>query len=250
MSISHPIPPTPPHHHPDLRIIDLGRLSYAAAFDLQLMHHAEVLEAREAGVPEIGRLLLVEHDPPVITISRRPGARDNLRASESFLASRGITLAETDRGGDITYHGPGQLVIYPIIDLNLLKLGLHGYMRLLEEAVITCCAAFGLPCSREHGATGVWTDGPRASAPDQQPRKIAAMGVRVRRWVTMHGLALNISTNLTHFAHIIPCGLVGREVTSLERELGPKCPTMVEVKRVLSNELSAALRAERAKWPG
>jgi len=241
--ISHPLPPDPQHPHPDLRIIDLGRLPYAAAYDLQLMHHAEVLAAREGGLPEIGRLLLVEHDPPVITISRRPGARDNLRASEEFLAGRGITIAETDRGGDITYHGPGQLVIYPIVDLNLLKLGLHTYMRLLEEAVITCCAAYGLPCSRESGATGVWTDGPNASSPEQ-PRKIAAMGVRVRRWVTMHGLALNITTNLTHFDLIIPCGLVGREVTSLERELGPNCPTMVEVKRMLSKELTAALRAE------
>lgn len=234
-------------------------MPYAEAYAAQLAAHAEVLAARDAGRPEIGRLLMVEHDPPVITISRRPEARAHLLASEAQLERTGVTIAETDRGGDITYHGPGQLVVYPIIDLNHLKLGLHNYMRLLEAAVIDTCATFGITAERDASATGVWVPGetpprmnadqrrsvqasasdPRPSVPnDRQSAKICAMGVRVRRWVTLHGLALNVTTNLDHFNLIVPCGLAGRPVTSLERELGPRCPSMDQVKRTLTTALS------------
>ncbi|MCC6322380.1 MAG: lipoyl(octanoyl) transferase LipB [Phycisphaerales bacterium] len=218
--------------------IDLGRTSYAAAYERQLAHHAEVLAARDSGRPEIGRILLVEHHPPVITISRRAGASAHLLAPPEELARRGVTLAETDRGGDITYHGPGQLVVYPILDLNLVRLGLHDYMRLLEQAVIDCCERIGIATHRDPAATGVWVNG-------DPPAKIAAMGVRVRKWVTMHGLALNVSPDLSHFALIVPCGLVGRTVTSIEREIGPTHPAMPEVKRELVAALTAQITAAR-----
>lgn len=212
-------------------------MSYEAAYAVQTEHHAEVLAARESGAPMIGRVLLVEHDPPVITISRRPEARSHLIAGDGMLRAAGVTLAETDRGGDITYHGPGQLVAYPIVDLNHVNLGLHGYMRLLEGAVIECCAAFGVPAERDSAATGVWV--PRPGSPDgvRAAAKVCAMGVRVRRWVSLHGLALNVTTNLDHFGLIVPCGLAGRAVTSLQRELGPACPAMDTVKSALGASL-------------
>lgn len=229
----------------NLDVIDLGRMPYAEAFDLQLAHHAEILESRESPAPILGRLLLVEHDPPVITISRRADARSHLLASESLLARHGVTIAETDRGGDITYHGPGQLVVYPILDLNAFRLGLHDYMRLLEQAVIDTLALDNIPAERDATATGVWVTSPAFPA----PRKIAAMGVRVRRWVSMHGLALNITTNLEHFGLIVPCGLAGRSVTSLQQEFADRArapdalPLMPEMKTRLTRALTSLLAA-------
>jgi lipoyl(octanoyl) transferase len=219
-----------------LPVVDLGRMPYAKAFDAQQAHHAEVLAARDTPSPIPGRLLLVEHDP-VITITRRPGASDHLLADPARLAALGIAVAPTDRGGDITYHGPGQVVVYPIVDLNALGFRLHDYMRALEAAVIDTVAAYGLAAVREPGATGVWT----RPAPDAPPAKIAAMGVRVRRWVTLHGLALNVTTDLSHFDTIVPCGLAGRAVTSLARELGDACPPIARVKADLARTLSDKL---------
>jgi lipoyl(octanoyl) transferase len=205
-------------------ITDLGRLAYEPAFAAQQVAHARVLDARERGAAAIGELLLVEHDP-VVTISNRVGAEANLLATPALLERHGVGVARTDRGGDITYHGPGQLVAYPILDLNVLNLGLHEYMRLLEESVIRTCAHFGVATMRDPTATGVWT------VRDGMPlAKIAAMGVRVRRWVSMHGLALNVATNLEHFNLIVPCGLVGRPVTSLQRELGGGAPTFIQAR--------------------
>ena len=225
-------------------MIGLGRVAYATAFVVQCEHHARVVAAREAGSPVVGVVLLVEHDPPVITVSRRPEARGHLLASAEALRRDGIEVCETDRGGDITYHGPGQLVAYPIFDLNTLGMNLHAYMRFLEQAVIDTCAAFGVATMRDPSATGVWTIDPSG----QPAAKIAALGVRVRRWVTMHGLALNVTTNLAHFDHIVPCGLAGREVTSLRRELGDKCPSIEGVKMGLTARLrsSAAESAARS----
>jgi len=226
---------------------DLGRVAYGPAFAEQSRRVDALIAAREApdpGVPELGWLLLVEHDP-VITVSRRPTAASNLIAGPAQLAAAGVEVCETDRGGDITYHGPGQLVVYPILDLNRLNLGLHAYMRLLEDAVIGTIARFGLAGEREPGATGVWVRG----AADEPAAKIAAMGVRVRRWVSMHGLALNVTTDLSHFGLIVPCGLVGRRVTSLRELLGAACPGMPDVKGALAEELSARIlaAAEAAK---
>jgi lipoyl(octanoyl) transferase len=276
----------------ELRVIDLGRMAYEPAYQLQREHLEEVLASRGAGRPEVGRLLLVEHDP-VITISKRPTAAGHLVATEEVLLREGVAVARTDRGGDITYHGPGQLVAYPILDLNHLNLRLHEYMRLLEEVVIQTCARFGVRARRDEGATGVWVDldgatgragsgGGSATAPVDEPEdgptsgaggrvhrpskatvggtmgdsaggaKICAMGVRLRKWVSMHGLALNVRTNLDHFQLIVPCGLIGRPVTSLEHLLGDRCPPMDEVKRELAARLAGALaerRTERLKPP-
>jgi lipoyl(octanoyl) transferase len=211
-----------------LPLIELGRLAYEPAYQAQVSYLDQVLAARNGGSPIPGFLLFVEHDP-VITISRRAGAAKHLIATPQLLAQRGVSVAETDRGGDITYHGPGQLVAYPILDLNALNLGLHAYMRLLEQAVIDTCAAFGVSTHRDPAATGVWTD--------KGDAKIAAMGVRVRRWISLHGLALNVTTNLPNFQLIVPCGL-DRPVTSLQQELGAACPTMDRARATLQGSLT------------
>jgi lipoyl(octanoyl) transferase len=223
-----------------LPVLDLGRLDYARAFARQTAELERVIASRDTPAPCAGVILLVEHDPPVITISNRPAARQHLIATDQQLAAAGVTVAPTDRGGDITYHGPGQLVLYPILDLNAFRLGLHDYMRLLEDAVIDTCAAFGLHATRDAGATGVWIP-PRDASAAMGAAKVCAMGVRVRRWVSMHGLAINVTTNLAHFDLIVPCGLAGRAVTSLQRELGERCPSMTEVKRVLGAALRSRL---------
>lgn len=200
-------------------------MSYSVAYAEQLVVLERVLAAREAG-GTIGEILLVEHDP-VITVTRKAGAAEHVTAPKELLARMGIEVVETDRGGDVTYHGPGQLVVYPIVDLNLLNLGLHEYMRLLEETVIRYCARHGIHGVREPGATGVWVDSPVHG----QMAKIAAMGVRVRRWITMHGLSLNVSPDLRHFSCIVPCGLVGRPVTSMREQLGEKLPPIEHAAR-------------------
>jgi lipoate-protein ligase B len=232
----------------ELPLVDLGKSAYEPAYQAQVSYLERVLAARNAGAPVPGFLLFVEHDP-VITISRRAGAANHLLATPDLLAQHGVSVAETDRGGDITYHGPGQLVAYPVLDLNALNLGLHAYMRLLEQAVIDACASFGVPTHRDPTATGVWTDTGNA--------KIAAMGVRVRRWISLHGLALNVSTNLSHFSLIVPCGLT-RPITSLAKELGEAGPTMAQVKTVLQGSLtrliedawnSAATKREQSSPP-
>jgi len=216
-----------------LRIEDLGRMPYAEAYERQCATRDEMLAGREAEGAPAGVLLLVEHDPPVITISKRPNAKQHLLAGDERLAELGVTVAETDRGGDITYHGPGQLVAYPIVDLNRLGLNLHAYMRMLEGVVIDVCRRFGVEARRDAGATGVWVGDQDAGA-----AKICAIGVRVRRWVTMHGLALNVATDLSHFGLIVPCGLQGRPVTSFAKELGDDAPTMDEVKQALAERFA------------
>lgn len=178
----------------------------------------------------------LEHHPPVITVTRRPGVRANLLATPEHLLEHGIELVDTDRGGDITYHGPGQLVAYPILDLNRLGLRIHPYMRLLEDVVIETVASFGVEAGREDGATGVWV-----AAGTPEARKIAALGVRLSRWCSMHGLALNVDPDLSHFDLIVPCGLTGRPVTSLRRELGDGCPSLDSVRLALEKAFDAAI---------
>jgi len=225
-----------------LEVIDLGRMRYAEAFDVQRGVHAEVLSWREeegeegwcTGGRPVGKLLLVEHDPPVITVSNRPTALEHLVAGDARLAELGVEVEQTDRGGDITYHGPGQLVAYPIVDLNRLKLRLHAYMRGLEETVIRACARLEVPAMRDADATGVWTVGPGG----KPEAKVCAIGIRVRRWVTTHGLALNVRTDLSHFDLIVPCGLAGRAVTSVAREAG-EGPTVGEAGRIIAQEFEA-----------
>lgn len=222
-----------------IRIVDLGRMPYEAAFAVQRETHERVL----AGGAET--ILLVEHDP-VVTISQRRDCRQNLLLNEKQLASRGIALQPTDRGGDVTYHGPGQLVVYPIVRLADHGLNLGRYMRMLESAVIATLARFDIFGHREAGATGVWVDAATVSGAPDARAKICAMGVRVRRNVTMHGLALNVTTDLEHFNVIVPCGLAGRAVTSLGAMLGDRAPAMEMVKADISEDLLASLRTASA----
>jgi lipoyl(octanoyl) transferase len=181
---------------------DLGRLEYGPAWRLQ----RELVERRKRDeTPD--QLLFVEH-PHVITLGRN-GKPEHLLAGEEHLRRAGVAFHSTDRGGDITYHGPGQLVGYPILDLKGWKRDVAAYLRALEGALIRALEEFGLPAGRVPGMTGVWVEG----------AKVAAIGVHISRWVTSHGFALNISTNLDYFQYIVPCGLY-RPVTSMQRLLG------------------------------
>lgn len=217
-------------------------MAYGAALELQRAHHGEVLAGRADGVAH--RVLLVEH-PPTITVTRRPDAASHVLAGAEALAAAGVERCDTDRGGDVTYHGPGQAVVYPIVDLQRLRLGIHGYIRALEQAAIETCAAWGLRCGREPGATGVWTE----TDAGRPARKVAAIGVRVSRGVTMHGIALNVAPDLSHFGLIVPCGLHGREVTSMLAELGDACPPAPEAGRRLAGEVVRALGAAAVTRP-
>lgn len=182
---------------------DLGRIDYGAAQELQ----AERAAQRKLGaIPD--QLLIVEH-PPVLTMGRN-GHMSNVLASPEVLAAAGITLHHVNRGGDVTYHGPGQIVGYPIVDLREWKRDVVAYVRALEQVMIDTLAECGIAADRNPGKTGVWTGGGEA--------KIAAIGVHISRWVTTHGFALNVDTNLTHYQYIVPCGLT-EPVTSM-RALG------------------------------
>lgn len=225
-----------------LAVRDLGRMGYADALALQRRVHAQVLAGQW---PQT--LLLAEHDP-VITISGRPNAKQHLLADEQHLAQLGIDIQPTDRGGDITYHGPGQLVAYPIIRLAPLGLNVGRYIRWLERVVIDTVAAWGIDAGLDRCATGVWVGGDHtgascSSAAGQQPAKLCAIGVRVQRNVTLHGLALNVTTDLEHFRTIVPCGLVGRQVTSMQQLLGTNTPAMAQVKDRLGMTMRRHLEA-------
>ena len=182
-----------------LEVVQAGLVPYGAALDWQ----RELAAARIAGSLDHDLLLLLEH-PEVITLGRSGGAAHVLHAE-------GIEVVEVERGGDVTFHGPGQLVGYPILDLKAHRQDLHWYLRTLEAALIGALGALGIPAERRDGLTGVWTSG----------RKIASLGVHVKQWVTWHGFALNVSTDLASFARIVPCGIDGVDMTSVERELGP-----------------------------
>lgn len=189
-------------------IVDLGLIGYAEAWSLQKC----VVAARKAkAIQDV--LLLCEH-PHVITLGRN-GKREHLLASVNVLRQKGVQFQETDRGGDITYHGPGQIVGYPILDLGAIRRDVVWYVRMLEEAMIRATGAFGIVARREAGKTGIWVQTPGADA-----EKLAAIGVRISRWVTSHGFAYNVSTDLRHFDLIVPCGIAERKATSLEKLLG------------------------------
>lgn len=204
-------------------LCDIGPISYGEAFALQGRLQREQIEGRLGPV-----LLLVEH-PPVITLGRR-GSSNDVVAPAAVLRARGVTVTETDRGGQVTYHGPGQIVAYPLVRVE--HLGLHEYMRLMEEAVIGTIARWGVEGYRVPGRTGVWVG----------KEKICAMGIRVRRWWTTHGLALNVTTDLNHFGLIIPCGIRDRGVTSMAKLLGEACPSIEQVKVDLAGRLGELLK--------
>ncbi len=187
-----------------LYVTDLGLMPYGEALTLQ----RDVARARIAGGIAEDVLLLVEH-PPVVTLGRT-AKQQHLVASPELLSVRGVELFEVERGGDVTFHGPGQLVGYPIIDLKRHRKDLHWYLRTLEEALIRALGTLGIQAERRAGLTGVWTNG----------RKIASIGVHARDWVTWHGFALNVTTDLSYFGLIVPCGIDGVEMTSVEREAG------------------------------
>ena len=214
-----------------IRVVDLGRVSYERGLAVQ----ARVVEERQHGRIE-DTLLLMEH-PAVLTLGRN-ATRANVLVSEEFLAARGVAVHEIKRGGDVTYHGPGQLVGYPIFDLRGDLPGKRGphlgpvdFVRLLEEALIRSCGEFGVLTQRICRRTGVWTMAGGTVA----ERKIAALGIHVARGVTSHGFALNVTTDLRDFGWIVPCGIADRGMTSLELEADPEAlPTMARAKNMIA----------------
>ena len=186
----------------ELWVVRLGRMGYEEALEYQ----REVARQRITGAIPEDVLILVEH-PPVVTLGRSSKEK-NLISSPAFLASKGVELFEVERGGDVTFHGPGQLVGYPIIDLKRHRQDLHWYLRSVEEALIRTLGEYGIAGERSTGFTGVWTNG----------RKIASIGVHARDWVTWHGFALNVTTDLSYFDFIVPCGISGVEMTSISKQ--------------------------------
>jgi lipoyl(octanoyl) transferase len=214
---------------PEPHIRDLGLTPYRQAWAIQEEEHARVA----AGGAQT--ILLVEH-PPVITFGRRPGQAHHLLASPDELSRRGVEVVESDRGGDVTFHGPGQIVAYPIIRLADHHLSVSAYVHRLEAVVIQTLAEIGISAQLDPAAIGVWTkDGPQLA-------KICAIGVRIRRGVTLHGLALNVETDLDYFNLINPCGL-GRPVTTVQKILAKRAPSLQHIKSLLSKNLIAAFTA-------
>jgi lipoyl(octanoyl) transferase len=193
---------------------DLGRIAYAAALEKQTRAFTTLLNAKMNNQQGQNQLLFCEHEP-VLTLGKS-GKESNLLISEELLSQRGISLYHTNRGGDITYHGPGQITGYPIFDLEYWNVGIKQYIHTLEEIIIRFLSLYGIEGKRLEGATGVWID----TKPASKARKICAIGVKCSRYVTMHGFALNINTNLNYFSLINPCGFTDKGVTSLEKELG------------------------------
>lgn len=222
---------------------DLGLMEYRAAWDYQeqlLRENVGIKSALQPGSTTQHYLLFVEH-PPVYTLGKS-GSEENVLISERERQQRGIGFYKTNRGGDITFHGLEQVVGYPILDLEKFTTDIGKYLRNLEEVIILTMAEYGLSGERSAGETGVWID---ASIPGRE-RKICAMGIRCSRWVTMHGFAFNVNTDLTYFDHIIPCGIQNKQVTSLEKELGYKLD-MQEVKEKLKKNFEKVFDAELAE---
>ena len=216
---------------------DLGLIDYKQCWDFQEELFAEILAVKSSNrkenktVATKNHLIFCEH-PHVYTLGKS-GDEKNLLVNEDYLKSRGATFHKINRGGDITYHGPGQIVGYPILDLDNFFTDIHKYLRFLEEAVILTLKEYGLETERSPGETGVWFDVGTTKA-----RKICALGVKSSRWVTMHGFAFNVNSDLSYFGNIIPCGITDKSVTSLQKELG---------KEVDMNEVRNKLKAHLVK---
>ena len=219
---------------------DLGLIDYAEAWDMQTRLFQATIDRKLANrnLPTEDQqatedhLLFCEH-PHVYTLGKS-GMQSHLLLNEEGLRAKSVQFFPIDRGGDITYHGPGQLVGYPIFDLDQHFTDIHRYLRYLEEAIIRVLGSYGVKAGRYPGYTGVWID----PEDDAKARKICAMGVRCSRWVTMHGFAFNVNTDLSYFEHIVPCGIKDKDVTSLQRELG-RAIDMSEVSHRLKHELAA-----------
>ncbi|HQQ97222.1 MAG TPA: lipoyl(octanoyl) transferase LipB [Cyclobacteriaceae bacterium] len=219
-----------------VEVIRLGRMEYSSAWTYQTKLYDTILAIKAAnrGLPEDQQqptpnyLLFCEH-PHVFTLGKS-GDENNLLIKPESLSDIGATFHHINRGGDITYHGPGQIVVYPVIDLENFFTDIHRYMRTLEESVILTLQEYGIPSGRIAGLTGVWLgDGDEA-------RKICALGVKTSRWVTLHGLAFNVNTDLNYFSYIVPCGIADKPVTSMQKELG-KETNLEEVRNVLERHL-------------
>jgi len=225
-----------------IQLIELGLKSYQEALAVQEKLFNQTIAIKRANRNQQQQtqtenyLLWVEHTP-VITLGKS-GKSEHLLLDENQLKKKGIEYYPTNRGGDITFHGPGQLVGYPILDLDNFFTDIHKYLRFLEEAIILTLEEYGLKGARSDGETGVWLDVGTPFA-----RKICAMGVKASRWVTMHGFALNINTDLSYFEYIVPCGIQGKAVTSLEKELGRNVP-FEEVKTKLIVHFADLFEAE------
>ncbi len=224
---------------------DLGLMDYQQAWDYQEKLFADTVALKienrkndtDSHRETSNYLLFVEH-PHVYTLGKS-GKPENLLLNEAGLKKHEAQFYKINRGGDITYHGPGQLVGYPILDLDNFFTDIHKYLRFLEEAIILTLAEYGIHAGRIEGLTGVWLD----HLEQKKPRKICAMGVKSSRWVTMHGFAFNVNSDLEYFSHIIPCGIDDKAVTSLEAELGRKIP-MEEVKTKVKNHLKELFEME------
>jgi lipoyl(octanoyl) transferase len=218
---------------------DVGLLDYKTCWDHQEKLQQEIVlqKTNNRDLPESAQtlttnyLLMVEH-PHVFTLGKS-GDENNLLVNDAFLKNINATYYKINRGGDITYHGPGQLVVYPILDLENFYTDIHKYLRMLEETVILLLAEYGIAAGRSTKETGVWLDADNAKA-----RKICAIGVHCSRWVTKHGIGFNINTDLNYFDHIVPCGIVGKAVTSMQKELGKEVD-MNEVKIKFKKHFSA-----------
>ncbi len=214
-----------------IQVLHLGQVEYNTALELQ----KTLVDLRKRGVIQ-DTLLLLEH-APVITLGRN-AKQKNIVASPEFLSQKGVELVECDRGGDVTFHGPGQLVGYPIFDLRALKpkIGAIEYVRRIEEVLIRSCGDLGIPTARVQGLTGVWTT-------EEPQAKIAAIGVHISRAVTSHGFALNVTTDLDYFKLIVPCGISDKPVTSMQRELGLQL-TFEEVMPVVTRNFGFVFQSQ------
>lgn len=225
-----------------VKLIDLGLKDYKDTWEYQEELFQSIIDVKvenrknDLTNPTSNYFIFVEH-PHVYTLGKS-GDMSNLLLNEAQLTQKGATFYKINRGGDITYHGPGQLVGYPIIDLDNFFSDIHKYLRFLEEVIIKTLAEYDIKAERSEGETGVWLDVGTPFA-----RKICAMGVRTSRWVTMHGFALNVNANLGYFDNIIPCGIKGKAVTSMEAELGKEIP-LEEVKTKILNHFSEIFEVE------
>jgi lipoyl(octanoyl) transferase len=216
-----------------LLVVQLGRLAFGEALDLQ----RAVSMARITGAVPDDVLLLVEH-PPVVTLGRSTKG-DNLQIPDALLAARGVERFEIERGGDATFHGPGQLVGYPIVDLKQHTQDLHWYLRQVEESLIVALATVGLRAGRVEKYTGVWID----------DRKIASIGVHARDWVTRHGFALNVNTDLSYFDLFVPCGIADVVMTSTQQELGNDAPTLLQMQFAVADAFADTFRLDPVEMP-
>jgi lipoyl(octanoyl) transferase len=220
----------------EIDVVHLGTIDFKAAWEIQEIYFNKVVEQKlynrtaEVQVPTKNYLLVCEH--PLVYTLGKSGKEEHLLLSEQQLEAIGAKYYKINRGGDITHHGPGQLVIYPIFDLENFFTDIHLYLRYLEEAVMNTLKHFDIQSGRFEGYTGVWIDADKPSA-----RKICAMGIKCSRWVTMHGLALNVNNNLNFFNYIVPCGIKEKDVSSVQKELNGGTITVNDISSILIDEI-------------